>query len=57
MFIEIVTSELAATKVIRVGVEAGNFLTNTRSTAASSCEEKLPANRQENDVAGNSGIR
>jgi hypothetical protein len=57
MFIEIVTSELAATKVIRVGVEAGNFLTNTSSTTASGCGEQLPANRQENDVAGNLGIR
>ena len=37
-----------------VGVEAGNFFTHTSSLSASSCDEQLPANRQENDVAGNS---
>jgi hypothetical protein len=57
MFMYIVTLELPARGDMGVGVEAGNLLKHTRSTVASSCGEKLPAKRQGNDVAGNSGIR
>jgi hypothetical protein len=38
---------------MRVGVLAGNFLTSTRSISASSCDEKLTANREKNDVTAN----
>ena len=36
-----------------VGQLAGNFLTHTSYSLASSCDKKLPANREKNDVAGN----
>jgi hypothetical protein len=38
---------------MRVGVLAGNFFTHTIYSLASSCDKKLPANRQKNGVAGN----
>jgi hypothetical protein len=39
---------------MRVGVLAGNFFIDIKQTETSSCGKKLPANRQENDVAGQS---
>jgi hypothetical protein len=36
--------DLPAIEVMGGGVEAGNFLTHTSYTPASSCDEKLPAN-------------
>jgi hypothetical protein len=49
-----IVEELPASKVIRGGGEAGNFLANTRSIETRGCDEKFPANRQQNDVAGKS---